>query len=205
MVSGKTAHDIQTGLDFIIRSGVELLKEDMKKSPRFDPNNPPEYREKNEYFNRANNLCQLSLWKLQLYDLCERYYAIMLREIRKYETDNDTNFNKGMVYANLGVSQAAQGKIDEGFANTLKANMEDEPYHTTDPTRTIFKSPLYAQFEERTEDFILKHSQLYQREETKTIDKSFINGLLSSLDTDSHVLFISVIEKIQRCMHAYQL
>ena len=171
----------------------------MKKARKFDPNNPfPNYDEKNEYFNDANNICQYSLWKLGLYDICERYYAILLREIREYEKNQNTNFNKGMVYANLGVSQVAQGKIDEGFANILKANMEDEPYHSTDPTKSIFKSPLYTQFEERTKDFVLKHSQSYQREESKTIDKGFLDGLLSSLDTDSHVLFVSVVEKIRR-------
>jgi hypothetical protein len=63
------------------------------------------------------------------YDLCERYYAILLKEIKQYEISNTTNFNKGMVYANLGVCQVAQGKIDEGFANILKAHIEDEPYH----------------------------------------------------------------------------
>jgi len=197
----KTAHDIQTNLDFIIRSGVGLLREGMRKARKFDPDNPFEnYGEKNEYFNNANNTCQFSLWKLRLYDLCERYYAILLREIREYEENHDTNFNKGMVYANLGVSQLAQGKIDEGFANILKANIEDEPYHRADPTKTVFKSPLYIQFEEVTEGFILRHSDLYRKEESAPIDKAFLDTSLSSLDTDSHVLFISVVEKIRRTL-----
>jgi len=204
MVFTKTAYDIKADLDFVIRNGVGILIEDMKKAPRFDPNNPPEYNKKNEYFNNANNICQVSLWKLKLYDLCETYYGILLKEIRKYETDNKTNFNKGMVYANLGVAQAAQGKIDEGFSNILKAHMEDEPYHKTDPSRSVFNLKLYYQFEngnegrEGTKDFILQHSQLYQKEETRTIDKAFITGLMTSLDTDSHLLFISLVEKIRR-------
>lgn len=199
MVFIKTARDIQTNLDFIIRNGVNLLRTGMKKARKFDPNNPfPKYREKNEYFNDTNNICQFSLWKLRLYDLCERYYAIMLTEIRKYEAKNNTNFNKGMVYANLGVSQVAQGKIDEGFTNILKAQMEDEPYHKTDPSKSIFKNPLYTQFEEKTKDFILIHSKLYQKEESRSMPKGFLDGLLLSLDTDSHVLFVSVVEKIRR-------
>lgn len=178
--------------------------EDMKKALRFDPNNPPEYDKKNEYFNNANDICQVSLWKLRLYDLCETYYGIMLKEIKRYEMDNGTNFNKGMVYANLGVAQAAQGKIDEGFSNILKAHMEDEPYHKTDPLKSVFKLKLYYQFEEGNEeqegmnDFILRYSQLYQGEETRTIDKAFITDLVASLDTDSHLLFISLVEKIRR-------
>jgi hypothetical protein len=109
-----------------------------------------------------------------------------------------------MIYANLGVSQVAQGKIDEGFANILKAQIEDEPYHKTDSSKSVFNLELYSQFEdgkagqEGIKDYILKHSQLYQTEESKTIDKAFLSGLVSSLDTDSHILFISVVEKIRR-------
>lgn len=204
MVFVKAAHDVQNNLDFLVRNGVGLLIEDMKKAPRFDPHNPLEYYKKNEYFNNANNICQVSLWKLRLYNLCEVYYTVLLREIRKYETDNDTNFNKGMVYANLGVSQATQGKIDEGFSNILKAHMEDEPYHRTDPSKSIFNLKLYSQFEngvegrEGTKDYILKHSQLYQTEESETIDKAFLTRLIASLDTDSHLLFVSAVEKIRR-------
>jgi len=205
MVFVKTANDIVNDLNFIIRSGVGALREGMKKARKFDPNNPfPNYDEKNEYFNGANNICQFSLWQLGLSDLSERYYTILLSEIREYEAKSTTNFNKGMVYANLGVSQVDQGKIDEGFANILKAHMEDEPYHKTDPSRSIFNLRLYSQFEDGVEgregikDYILKHSQLYQKEESKTIDKAFLSGLISSLDTDSHILFISVVEKIRR-------
>jgi hypothetical protein len=200
----KTANEIANNFDFIVRNGVARLIEDMKKAPKFDPDNKPEYDEKNEYFNEANNICQFSLWQLGLYDLCEKYYAILLANIREYETKNTTNFNKGMVYANLGVSQVAQGKIDEGFANILKANIEDEPYHKRDPSRSVFRLELYSQFEngkagrEGIKDYILKHSQLYQTEETVTIDIAFLSELVSSLDTDSHILFISVIEKIRR-------
>ena len=199
MVFIKTARDMQTGLDFIIRNGVNLLRAGMKRARKFDPNNPfPKYREKNEYFNDANNICQFSLWKLRLYDLCERYYIILLREIRRYETKNNTNFNKGMVYANLGVCQVAQGKIDEGFTNILKAHMEDEPYHRTDPSKSIFNLKLYSQFEDIVKDYILQHSKLYQTEEQTKVDKSFLDSLVSSLDTDSHVLLVSLVLKVQR-------
>ena len=199
MVYIKAARDIETNLDFIIRSGVGLLTEGMSKAKKFTPSTPfSNYNEKNEYFNAANNICQFSLWKLERYDLCEIYYAVLLTVIKEYERGNNTNFNKGMVYANLGVSQVAQGKIDEGFANILKAHIEDEPYHRTDPSKSVFKLPLYSQFEDRTKDFILKHSELYQKEESKIVDKAFIDRLVSSLETDSRILFISVVEKIRR-------
>jgi len=198
MVFVKAAHVMNINLEFIIRNGIVILKKGINQARQFDPENPfQNYNEKNEYFNDANEICQFSLWKLGFYDLCERYYAIMLREIRKYEQENDTNFNKGMVYANLGVSQVAQGKIDEGFANILKAHMEDEPYHRTDP-KSVFTNPLYLQFENNIKAFIRRHSDLYQQEETREIDEEFIEGLISYLDTDSRILFISLVEKIQR-------
>lgn len=204
MVFLKSALNIHNNLSFLIRTGVGLLLEDMKKAPTFDPTNPPEYSDKNEYFNNANNICRVSLWELGLYDLWEKYYSFLLKEIRKYENDNTTNFNKGMVYANLGVAQVAQDKIDEGFSNILKAHIEDEPYHRTDPSKSVFSLKLYSQVEngfggrEGTKDFILKHSQLYQTEETKPIDIAFLTNLVASLDVDSHILLVSVVEKIRR-------
>jgi len=203
MVIIKAANDILTDFAFILRTGVALLQEDMRKAKEFDPDNP-DCIEKDVYFDRANYVCMSSLWQLRLHNLCEGYYAQLLGEIKKHENSNHTLFNKGMVYANLGVSQIAQGKIDEGFANILKAQMEDEPCHKTNPSQSIFKNPLYTQFEDGKEgqegikDYILKHSRLYQTEESKTVDKIFLGNLISSLDTDSHILFISSVEKIRR-------
>lgn len=204
MVFIKAANDILTDYTLILRTGVAFLQEDIRKAKEFDLENP-DCKEKDVYFNRANYVCMFSLWQLGLYNLCEGYYAQLLGEIQKYERgDNHKIFNKGMVYANLGVSQIAQGKIDEGFANILKAQMEDEPCHKTNPSQSIFRNPLYTQFEDGKEgqegikDYILKHSRLYQTEESKTVDKVFLGNLISSLDTDSHILFISSVEKIRR-------
>jgi len=202
----KTANEILNDFDFIMRNGVMALREGMAKARKFDPNNPfPNYAEKNEYFNNANEICQFSLWGLGLNDLCERYYAILLKEIKEYEIKHTTNFNKGMVYANLGVSQVAQGKIDEGFANILKAHIEDEPYHRTDPSKSVFNLKLYSQFEddklggrEGTKDYILKRAQLYQTEDAVTVSITNLSSFISNLSTDSHVMFISIIEKIRR-------
>ena len=145
----KSARNIANNFDFIARSGVEALRQGMKKAKKFDPDNP-DCSKKNDYFNEANNYCMVSLWQLKLYDLCERYYAILLEEIRTYEDKKTTNFNKGMVYANLGVTKIVQGKIDEGFANILKALIEDEPCHKKDSSVLVFKNPLFKQFEDGT-------------------------------------------------------
>jgi len=195
----KAAQGIQNSLNLIVQNGVAQLIQDMGKARRFDPENPfTNYDEKNEYFNIANDICRISLWDSKLYDLCERYYATLLQEIKRYEMSKSTNLNKGMVYANLGVTQAAQGKIDEGFANILKAHIEDEPYHKTDPARSVFTLELYTQFEDKIKIYILHHSMLYQKEESARVDKVFVDGLVASLDTDSRLLFVTQVEKIRR-------
>jgi len=199
----EVAKSIRASLEAIVDRGREMLLEDMRKALPFSPQKPfLNYDDKNKYFERANELCHYSLWNAELYDLCERYYQIMLAEIRTYEGNHGTNFNKGMVYANLGVLQVAQHKIDEGFANILKAHMEDEPYHKTDPLKSIFRLDLYTQFEEKSEHYILQHSKMYEREESTKLDKSYLAALISSLDADSHILFISLVEKIRLHLQA---
>jgi parallel beta-helix repeat protein len=98
MVFLKAANDIRSDLDFVIRNGVGILIEDMKKAPRFDRNNPPDWGKKDEYFNNANNICQSSLWKLMLYDLCETYYGIFL------DSSSNNNLTGSTAYLNdLGI------------------------------------------------------------------------------------------------------
>jgi hypothetical protein len=65
MVFLKTANEILNDFDFIMRNGIQAIREGMAKARRFDPANPfPNYDEKNEYFNHANEICQFSLWGL---------------------------------------------------------------------------------------------------------------------------------------------
>lgn len=73
----------------------------------------------------------------------------MLGTINKFEKDNEYNHNKGMVYANLGISQAIQLRIDEGFANILKALDEDRGYlgEGKKPASEFFKTRLFRQLE----------------------------------------------------------
>jgi len=94
------------------------------------------------------------------------------------------------------VSQAIQGKIDEGFANLLKSHLEDAPYHGQGAS--VFKLAIYDQFEQKIRDYIFQHSQLYQNEERKTISRSFVDSLVSSMDAESRILSMSMVEKIRR-------
>jgi hypothetical protein len=103
-----------------------------------------------------------------------------------------------MFYANLGVAKLVQGKIDDGFANILKAHMEDYPYHKTDASKSVFNLKLYTQFEDKIKDYMVQHSKLYQAEEKVIVDKPNLDGLVSSLDTDSRILLINLVEKVRK-------
>ena len=75
------------------------------------------YEAKNYYFNRAN---ELFLRNVELSDLyAEMYYLRMLTEISNYEQESGKHFNKGMVYANLGIARILAGKFDLGIADFL--------------------------------------------------------------------------------------
>lgn len=120
LMYSKIAFDINANYSFIENLGKETLIQNMKyckdvlKLPSFDPNNPyPVYNNKNKYFLATNELCQYSLWHFHLYGLAEQYYSAMLDTIKKFEKDSSYNHNKGIVYANLGISQAAQMKTDK--------------------------------------------------------------------------------------------
>jgi len=67
--------------------------------------------------------------------------------IKQFENDNSYNHNKGIVYANLGIAQDAQKRIDEGFVNILKALDEDREYleKGRNPAQEFFNSKLFKE------------------------------------------------------------
>ncbi len=204
LMFSKSAYDIVANYNYIEILGRQILVNNMNycknnlKLESFDPDNPYEdYDLKNMYFSAANNLCQFSLWRQGLYTFAERYYRALLAEIKKFEKTNDFNHNKGMAYANLGISQAIQLKIDEGFANILKALDEDKGYfkHGNKPTEEFFKTPLFTQLEKV---LILNH--LEKQINTLTTDGEscpssvgFLNGLTES---DQRIFFEYTFAKI---------
>jgi len=156
LLFSKPSFDIVFNYKYIESLGMTVLLQSMKycketlKFPSFEPDNPYEdYDCKNYYFSSANSLCQLSIWKQGLYAFAEEYYRTMLNAIKQFESDNNYNHNKGMVYANLGIAQAIQLRIDEGFANLLKAIDEDRGYFQRGkkPEDEFFNSPLFQQLE----------------------------------------------------------
>lgn len=138
---------IEKNLKLLIDYGLERLDfgmtqwAEVDKFPSFNydvPHDP--YVTKDFYFSATNAIFvrdpkkQICPWNVLPSSLSEIYFEKMLKLIKEYENrfkslyNSEYHFNKGMVYANLGVMQAAQRKIDEGFANIRKALDEDKGY-----------------------------------------------------------------------------
>jgi hypothetical protein len=122
---------------------------DVDHKPPFDslgrtPSYP--YGEKDHYVRASNNLWYLTMWRFYP-SLNEMYYSLLLSEVKAFEKTQSFAFNKGMIYANLGVAQSAQMKLDEGFANILKALIEDSPYSENTPEYNLRRRHLFTQFE----------------------------------------------------------
>jgi len=189
----RSAFDLMAEMNFLLQYGVWRLNRGMHwwkyvdKKPSFDPAvKPPPYPygEKNLYVNASNNLWQFSMWP-HYYSINEIYYSVLLAEIKRFKKNNDKfDFNKGIVYANLGVAQSAQMKLDEGFANILKALIDDYPYADTDPESNVWKNPLFSQFEKQYLRTPLQAiiSQLGMASVTAT--EAFVENLLESLTND---------------------
>jgi len=150
---------------------------------------PYPYNDKNLYITAANNLWYRTIWSF-LPAINEEYFSALLRQIKRFESPT-YYFNKGIVYGNLGVSQAAQMKLDEGFANILKALMEDAIYSTTGtPAGTqIFNRHLFTQFEDMFVKIDFEHYLSNTGMTLPTPIRQFINYFLTSLDADQRVFF----------------
>ena len=151
----RSAQHLKAELNFLLWYGKKRLIYNMRewknvdRKPTFTQNDPPyPYDVKNLYVNAVNNLWYETLWAFRP-ELSEIYYSELLQSIKKFEINENFRFNKGIVYGNLGVAQAAQMKLDEGFANILKALIEDAGYSSNRPEYDLFRRKLFTQFEER--------------------------------------------------------
>jgi hypothetical protein len=174
------------------------------KKPSFDAPIKPypyEYSEKNLYVGASNRLWLQNLWEATDPSISELYFSALLEKVKVFKKDNNNfDFNKGMIYANLGVAQSSQMKLDEGFANILKALHEDAVYSsdTTNPEDNLRKSGLFTQFEDRFVKEALKSvlSQLSMAGITSA--EQFIDEFLKSLNNDQIVFFEYTFAKIMR-------
>src|SRR4051812_5669196 len=158
-----------------IEKGLALLQEDLESHDPYDPINKP-YSEKNVYFDRTN---QHGGWLLTsgIYWAADIYYRRMLDKIPEYEKSTTKYFNKGIVYANLGITQIAQGKFDAGIAHLLTAEWEDRD--VANPKEFILDTPLWQQFEHRVYAYFLRYNG--KPGLTFTIDNSFLENLFKHI------------------------
>jgi hypothetical protein len=203
----KGASDFLAKVDFLLQYGVWRLDfgmycwRNVDKKPSFDPTTRPPpypYGEKNLYINASNNLWQAAMWR-SYSSISEIYYSTLLEKIKEFKKKNDGfDFNKGIVYANLGVAQSAQMKLDEGYANILKALMDDYPYSDTYPESSVWKSPLFVQFEKHYVTIPLQAiiSQLGMPQ-IHSAD-SFIEGFFNSLSNDQRTFFEYTFARIKQ-------
>jgi hypothetical protein len=206
-VSLKSALDLKTNLELILRYGLERLDFGMRqwaevdKFPSFNHKKPyVPYDTKDLYFLATNAIYlrgpnQQDPWKVLPPCLGEIYFSYMVRRIREYENSHKNRnrgyrFNKGMVYANLGVTQASQKKMDEGFANILKALDEDAGYSKPEARRyALFRRELFSQFEK---DYVIKDLSKYvSKLKIKNENEApmFVKRFLKSLSADQRSFF----------------
>lgn len=137
-------------LNTSINRGLEILREDMEKSPPYNPTNP-NYEEKNAYFIRTAIYGKWTLTEGYGW-ITDVFFRQMLDHILEYERVTKKHFNKGMVYAILGIAQIAQGKFDSGIAHLLTAEWEDRE---VDPQgHSILNTQLWGQFEQKILDYL---------------------------------------------------
>jgi hypothetical protein len=191
------AEEMKAKLNSLIQYGKVRLKMGMKAwkdsgKPTYNPcakKKPYPYPEKNYYVNASNNLWINVAWDYYS-QIDEIYYSSLLEQIKKFSIQNGNfNFNKGIVYGNLGVAQSDQMKLDEGFANILKALIDDAPYSVTMPQTNLWKSPLFEQFEKQYVRIPLSEIIAELKDSRIPSADFFVDTFLNSLNDDFRVFF----------------
>lgn len=173
-------------LNTAIANAVEMVNEDMTSYGPIKEVGSSNYHQKNSYINRANEV-GLELLQSGHSWAGEMYYSALLDEIFKREKTYDEKFNKGIVYANLGIAQIRNDKIDSGIAYLIAADDEDRPF--VGEKYTVLNTPLWRQFEVELLRFV---SQITNRHGVHAqFDFSFLINLFESQSVGDR-LFLSV-------------
>lgn len=192
----------QIDIQAFIQEGMNLLQENMESYPSFDPTRP--YEEKNAYFMELAQRGEEIFFQRELHWFAEIYFKTLLDEILNYEETHDKHFNKGMVYANLGISQMALGKVDAGIAHILAADEEDRPF-VQDP-HGILNTRLWRQFERQIiTDYLIDFNQDANVRLNFQIDNSFLEDFLTSMDLQDRLFFEGTIWALRDNMRQNQL
>lgn len=213
----KSARTMMGAMNSLFQQGIERLDfgmnewKNVDKKPTFDAStrSPPySYDEKNFYINASNNMWYVYLWQgMQVPPaITEIYYATLLNRIKEFKKNNDDfDFNKGIVYANLGVAQSAQMKLDEGFANILKALIQDSSYSINAKTQyDLHRRDLYTQFEKA---YVIKPLEsIISRLGAPGISsvETFVNGFLEELNDNQRSFFDYTYARVMQNLEIWE-
>ncbi len=179
-----------------------ILQTNLKDYPAFDPTAP--YPEKNAYFEKISYETSNLFGYDGLVPAAEQFYRAMVDTILEYERQHEKNFNKGIVYANLGIILIAHANLDEGIHYLLLADKEDSPYQHN--PHGILDSVLWKQFEDR---HIIAHlSQLNVNPNANLhfhIDTAFILSFLTGLELSDRLMLEATLWMIYRNIELNQV
>jgi hypothetical protein len=172
-----------------------ILLTNLKDYPAFDPTAP--YPEKNAYFERISGETGNLFGYDGLVSDAEQFYRTMVDTILEYEAQHGKIFNKGIVFANLGIALIAHANLDEGIHYLLLAAKEDSPYQHN--PHDILNGILWKQFEDR---HIVPHLlQLNVNPDSGLqfpVDEAFILNHLASLELPDRLLLETTLWTIYR-------
>jgi hypothetical protein len=182
--------DIEMDTEQLIHMGLDILKRNLAAFPPFDPNEP--YEDKNKYFLEVSQLSAPLFANAGMVAPAERYYRTMIDAIQEYEKQSSKKFNKGIVYANLGIILTAHGNLDEGIHYLLLADREDEPFRRG--PHGLLDHVIWQQFEDH---HVIAHlTQLNANPNVGLrfiVDKAFILGFLRTLELPDRLLLEATI------------
>jgi hypothetical protein len=162
----------------------------MARYPSFDSTKP--YEEKNEYFNELARRGEEELFSRKLHWIAERYYGKLLSVILDYEQANNKHFNKGMVFADFGISEMATGKFDAGIAHLLSADEEDRPF--VQNTHGILDIRLWEQFEVPIVfGYLIRINKNTDSALDFKVDETFLNHLFREMSQQDRIFLEGTI------------
>jgi tetratricopeptide (TPR) repeat protein len=188
----------KTDMDAFIKNGISLLKKNLERYPSFDPDRP--YPEKNEYFNELSRRGHENLFSHGLHGEAELYYEALLKIILEYERTYNKKFNKGMVYANLGIAQMATGKFDAGIVHLLRAGEEDQPIA---PDFNILNTRLWKQFENSKIFYYLINLNMSPDAGLAFVDEPFLSDLVRGMEQQDRIFFEGTIWILRDNLHQH--
>ncbi|AZB71630.1 hypothetical protein [Synechococcus elongatus] len=172
-------------LDCIISNGISALRRNLETFPSFDPTLP--YEEKDAYIQGPIQIGNYLLTYANLYQKAEEYFDRLIQEIEAFESESGKTFNKGMVYANLGIAQIIGKNFDQGIAHLLWASEEDKAFSRN--PHGIIESDLWKQFENQyIFPLFINLNTIEAAELSSKVDKIFIERLLRYFDLEHRLL-----------------